>query len=147
MTIKCVSVSVNTFAGGYTTTPGSELGLFRIRGYNLQLPLENHQFILQDVQDWGHHLLVHVFYGGREHLVVENASDPASDAVFSFKHPGTTKKSFKPGEILTHSESYTLTWMGVDRTGHPQQLITLYLTPRYSVHGLRLLYTMDPIKK
>lgn len=144
--IKQILVSANTFAGGYTTTPGPELGLFRIRGYNSAAPSENHQFVLQDVQDWGHHLLVHVFYGGRERFVVENASNSASKAIFSFNHPGTTKKSFKPGEILTHSESYTLTWIGVDRAGYPQQLITLHLTPRFSVHGLRLLYTMEPIK-
>lgn len=145
MTNKFVTVPADSFAGGFTYTPNSELGLFRIRGFSLHTPIENHQFVLADIQDLGHRLLVHVFYGGRERFVVENASDPASKANFSLKHAGATKKNLKPGEIMSSPETYTLTWNTYDLSGR-DCLVTLHLTPRYSVRGLRLFYTLTPTK-
>ena len=141
--LKVCFAHPNRYAYGYTQIPGPELGLFRLRGVNANLPYQNHQFILSDIQDTGHRLLVHVFYQGRERLVIENASDPASGATFSFKHAGATKKSFKVGEIITPPETSLITWMAPNSEG-VKSLVTLTLFPLFGIRGLAIFYTVEP---
>lgn len=141
--LKVCLVRVNHYGNGFTTSPGLEQGLFRLRGMNSKLPIQNHQFILTEVQDVGHHLLIYVFYGGRERFVIENVSDPTLGAVFSYKHAGASKKSFKSGDIISPAETHTLTWTAPNSEGL-KSLITLTLIPLFSIHGLRVLYTVEP---
>jgi hypothetical protein len=141
--LKVCLVAPDHYGYGFTTTPGPELGLFRLRGMNLNLPVKNHQFILTGVQDLGHSLLIHVFYGGRERFVIENISDPTLGAVFSYKHSGASKKNFKPGDIVSPAEIHTLTWTAPNSEG-VKSLITLTLIPLFSIHGLRVHYTVKP---
>lgn len=137
------NVSPNRFARGFTYTRGPELGLFRLRGTNPNAPIQNHQFILTSVQDTGHRLLINVFYRNKDRFVIENASEPASGAIFSFKHSGLTKKSFKPGEIISPPESYVLTWIAPNPEGQ-ESLVTLTLLPLFSLKGLLVHYTCKP---
>jgi len=141
--LKVCFVSPNHFGYGFTTTLGPELGLFRLRGLNLHLPVKNHQFILTGVKDVGHNLLIHVFYGGRERLVIENISDPTIGAVFTYKHAGASKKNFKTNDIISPTEAHTLTWTAPNSEGI-KSLIILTLIPHFSMHGLRVHYTVKP---
>lgn len=141
--LKVCLVRVNHYGKGFTTSPGLEQGLFRLRGMNSKLPIQNHQFILTEVQDVGHHLLINVFYGGRERFVIENISDPTLGAVFSYKHAGASKKSFRSGDIISPAETHTLTWTAPNSEGL-KSLITLTLIPLFSIHGLRVHYTVKP---
>lgn len=141
--LKVRLVSANHYGFGFTTSPGLEQGLFRLRGMNSKIPIQNHQFILTEVQDVGHHLLINVFYGGRERFVIENVSNPTLGAVFSYKHAGASKKSFRSGDIISPAETHTLTWTAPNSEGL-KSLITLTLTPLFSIHGLGVFYTVEP---
>lgn len=133
----------NSFVNAFTSTPGRELGLFRIRGANEDAPLKLHQIVLADIRDDGHTLLVSVCHGKTHRLIIENAANPTTRAVFSYKHAGATKKYFKPGEILSPPEIHILTWDALNLQG---EVVTVSLTliPLFDVHGLRVHYTLQP---
>lgn len=126
----------NFFVNAFTSTPGPELGLFRIRGSNENAPLKRHQIVLRDIQDDGHTLLVSVYHGKTHRLIIENASNPMTGAIFSYKHAGSVKKTFKPGEILSPPETHIFSWDAQNTQGE-KVTVTLTLIPLFDVHGLR----------
>lgn len=138
-------LKANTSIFRITTTPGPELGLFRLRGANPGAPIKNHQFILSDLPDDGHSLVVKVSYGGTHRFVIENSSNPATGAIFSYKHAGATRKKFKPGEILSPSETHLLIWETKNAEG-VKVTVTLTLIPLFDRHGLQVHYSLAPLK-
>lgn len=133
----------NFFVNAITSTPGPELGLFRIRGSNENAPLKRHQIVLRDIRDDGHALLVSVCHGKTHRLIIENASNPMTGAIFSYKHAGATKKNFKSGEILSPSETHILSWDAKNIQGEIVT-VTLTLIPLFDAHGLRVHYSLEP---
>lgn len=119
-------------------------GLFRLCGLNTH-KIGFHQIILQEILDSEHALLIRVNYGPTGRFLVENLSYPVSGAIFSYKHPGFSKKKMKPGDVLSAPETYTLTWDALDLQEKPVT-VNLTLIPLTARYGLQVHYTLTPIK-
>ncbi len=126
---------------GFTNHTCPNVGIFTIHGFKPSMErLEPHPIVLADILFDGHALLVNVGYGDTNRFTIENISE--AGAIFSYKHSGQSKKSFRPGEIISPPETHNLLWDSRTAQGN---LVTVILTliPLYAKNGVQLFYTLS----
>ncbi len=126
----------------FTNRTCPDFGVFHIYGGTERKQNLVHSILIPDLVNVGHILKVNVGKGLMGRFSIENASDITRPLNFSYKHSGLSRKNLKPGVILTAPETYLLSWESVTKENIPV-IVTLTIAPLISVHGLRLLYSLQ----